>query len=95
MPPRDRDALSVFRITGLSEDEIWALGDNVNPGGDTTGRADVAERAVTEVGLQVEHDNDPPRHANIRGWPDDKPQRKALALRLARIAVLHVRPATA
>ena len=39
---------------------------------------------MSEAGLRVKHDEDPPRHANIIGWPADVPERKQRQQLLAR-----------
>lgn len=85
---------SVFVITGLAEDAIWELGRrHVEPTrGPVLARADLAERAITQVGLRLERDDNPPRHASIAGWPSDKHAWRSIAQELAAAAELHVRP---
>ena len=86
---------SVFQIQGLSEDEVWSLGEQHvlknRPDRRVHGRADVTVQEVLGVGLYLDPDNDPPRHANIVGWPGTKPERKLVALKLAEAARLVVR----
>ncbi len=85
MPPKDLK-LSVFQIVGLRIPAIWRLG-VVHVAGPSQrtlyGRADVRRTVVDEVGLAVEADNDPPRHAAIVGWPIEKSAQKLYALDLA------------
>src|SRR5690606_37673168 len=51
-----------------------------------------AIQAITQVGLRLERDDNPPRHASIAGWPPDKHEWRSLAQELAAAAELHVRP---
>jgi len=94
LPPPDLK-LSVFQIAGLSENEIWNIGEECvsKPQGRTLyGRADLFVSIVQNFNLNVEPDNVPPRHANIVGWPQNKDHRKLLALELAARATLNLRP---
>ena len=93
IPPDDRK-LSVFRISGLSEDGIWKLGQEkvAEPSERTLrGRADLAVLAVHDAELEVEPDDDPVRHANVVGWPEKKDRQKLKAAKLAASASLHLR----
>src|SRR5882762_178867 len=87
---------SVFRVDGLTDADIWQLADEHvagAPGGrHVVGTGTLLAQAVTDVGLQTEADNDPPRHAAIVGWPDDKSDRKSRAQGLAAAALLRLRP---
>jgi len=79
----------VFRTDGLDEAEIWdhARRHALPPGRNLHGRADMREVAVVAATpLEVEHDNSPPRHANIIGWPLDRAEQVALAQDLAATA---------
>ena len=74
MPPQDLK-LSVFQIEGLDENLIWEIGTThvAEPGNRTLhGRGDITVAAVSETGLGLSPDNEPPRHANIVGWPEEK-----------------------
>jgi hypothetical protein len=90
MPPKNR-RLSVFRVSGLLENEIWQLVDNLRTDQSLLGRADIKARSVNETGLAVEADDIPPRHANIIGWPDDDLAIRLKALELAETAHLHLK----
>ena len=90
MPPKNR-GLSVFRISGLRENEIWQLGDNLRTDQPLLGRADIKAGSVNETGLAVEADDIPHRHANIVGWPDDDSAIRLKALQLAEKAHLHLK----
>lgn len=89
-------ALSVFRIWGLSEQEVWEIGrDIADPQGKTLyGRGEVTAQTVTSAGLSIDPDNVPEDHANIVGWPDDKPKQKLRAMQLAKVAALTLYPGT-
>ena len=89
MPPADK-RLSVFRTSGLSEDAIWELGGFLRTQS-LLGRADIAAAVVSDVGLAIEADDIPHRHANIVGWPDDQSAVKLKALELSERAHLSLR----
>src|SRR5438874_379842 len=74
LPGRD-GATSVFRVDGLPDDQIWRLADKhvaAPSGRRVLGTGTLLAQTVTEVGLRVEPDNDPPRHAAIVDWPEEK-----------------------
>lgn len=82
--------LSVFQTDGLTSDQIWILGEKyITPS--IYGRAEIAHVAVSEIGLKVEPDNKPQRHANITGWPVQKSEQKLYALKLAEKSSLLLR----
>lgn len=55
------------------------------------GRADVLTSDVLELSLRVEPEPSPhPLHANIIAWPEEKSERKLLAMELAARAQLHL-----
>lgn len=87
MPPSDLK-LSVFRTDGLSEEQIWEIGEKrviqaMSQAKTLYGRADIKVASVLEVNLSVDPDNVPERHANIIGWSADKARRQSLAQELA------------
>lgn len=91
--PRDHKT-SVFRVSGLTEGSIWALADAHAAGTRTGGalaRAEVSVAQVQATGLRVEAADPPPRHANIIGWPEEKPAWMSKAQELAAIALLRRR----
>lgn len=92
MPPPDR-RLSVFRISRLSEIEIWEIGANVGiqRGRKLLGRADIEALPVYDEGLSIEPDDIPPHHANIIGWPEDDSAIKLAAIELAQKAQLRLK----
>lgn len=81
--------LSVFRVDGLTEDEIWTHARKyaLPPGRNIHGRADMPHEAIAATGpLHVDYDDSPPRHANVVGWPHAKDEQLALAQDLASAA---------
>ncbi len=83
--------LSVTRHIGLSEDELWVVGQGVAAGRSLSlhGRADTHTSIIKGQGLSVhpaplaENAN----HANVKGWPKDKSEQKIKALEIAKTAV--------
>jgi hypothetical protein len=92
MPPPDK-RLSVFRTLDLPEATVWAIGDDVGRQRNKTllGRGDIKAVAVHEVGLAIDPNDVPPRHANIIGWPDDDSAIKLTAIELAQRAELSLK----
>ena len=89
--PNRHGETSVFQIQGLSEEEIWQIGEEYVSGPlekMLRARADIVVSVVEKQGLDVNSDNIPPRHANIIGWPEEKSAQKLLALELASRAAL-------
>lgn len=85
---------SVFRVSGLTPDEIWQIGDRkVAPmrGKPLLARADISAKVVLSNGLDIAPDNNPPRHANIYKWPLEKSEQKLIAIELADKAELHTK----
>lgn len=88
--PHPYPHLSVTRHLQLSESEIWQTGQNVAQeiGKVLRGRADVRAFTFRQQRLNVvaapvtENLN----HANIKGWPAEKPAQKSLAQEIAAIA---------
>lgn len=93
MPKDDNLQISVFRIDGLLDSEVWQIGEDVVKisGRHLHGRADIVVLLVEECGLLVNADDSPPRHANIIGWPEERSKRLELAQELAASATLKIR----
>lgn len=89
IPPEDK-RLSVFRISGLQEAEIWGIGEGLRQQ-QLQGRADIKAEIAIEIGFGIEADDIPPRHANIIGWPDEASEVKLKAMELAEKAQLHLK----
>jgi len=91
--PYSRVELSVSRIDGIEENEIWKLGERVvemrSDNVRLFGRAELqAFRYRQKEYLDVIKDEPPPRHAIVKGWPDIKAKQKMIALELAEDARL-------
>ena len=88
--------LSVTRHIDLTEEELWKLGEDVTSKRPDRpklyGRADMSVRAVRSRALTVTPTAQPRNHANICGWPADKPAQKAIAQDLAAAASYVARP---
>jgi hypothetical protein len=82
--------LSVFMTDNLAAEEIWILGMKyVTP--NIYGRAELANTIISKIGLRVEQDDMPKRHAHITGWPNQKSEQKLYALKLAEKSSLFLR----
>lgn len=88
--PHPHRELSVTRHLSATEAEIWAAGEDVSTKRDRKlyGRTDIQASACTLNGLRVFAmpilNN--PNHADISGWPSEKQEQKAIALKLAALA---------
>lgn len=80
----------MFFTRGLSDEQIWSLADRYVTA-QAYGRAELTIAAVSEIGLRIDLDNRPPRHANIFGWPAEKSAQKLYALKLAEKSALVIR----
>lgn len=77
---------SVFRTSGLNEEEIWNIcGGHVASSRTQacTGRGVCTVQNIIECGLELDPDGVPhPRHANIVGWPVGDVDSRAVAKKL-------------
>jgi hypothetical protein len=82
--------LSVTRNLELSPNEIWVIGQGVadQRGTKLLGRGDVQASVPRGQRLQIEAApiEGNPNHANIAGWPSDKPAQKMIAQEIAAAA---------
>lgn len=94
--PDAHNTTSIFRTLRLQEAAIWQLGDEHAANGRPApqARADLTVRQVRDVGLDVEPDDPPPRHAVIVDWPKPKDEWKLVSLELAAAATLVLRSGT-
>lgn len=67
--PAPDDDTSVFRREGLDDVELKKLGAEYVPNSVKHGSALILAKVIIDEGLQLIADDEPPRHANIRGWP--------------------------
>ena len=96
--PASNGKRSVFRISGLSDPEIWNIGlEKVArirclP---LLGRFDLKAALVYDQNLNILPDEDlSSRHANIVGWPEEKEKQRSIAQVLAAEAVIRNRTQT-
>jgi hypothetical protein len=80
--------LSVTRHLGLSEAELWQLGQEVASQRPARlyGRADVQASTVRRQSLRIAPTPEPRNHANVTDWPADKPAQKIIAQVIAAAA---------
>lgn len=99
--PHPHADLSLTRHLGLDEREIWSTGTKVAEqvaeklrGATLQGRADAQARLYRQRGLRVEAVpvKENANHANVIGWPPDKPSQKEIALLIARGVAYKPRP---
>ncbi len=97
--PHPYPDLSVTRHTGLSVKDLWRIGQAVADARPATlyGRADITAAEIRRQKLDVEPKPVPENlnHANITGWPSDKPSQKSFAQELAAVARYVPKPPTA
>jgi len=92
--PKDGQT-SVFRISGISDSDVWALGYREVASKRNlplVGRADISVAAVLKIDLQVMQNVPPPRHADIINWPAERSAQKLKAMELAADAEYHPKP---
>lgn len=85
--PHPRSELSVTRHLNATEEEIWAVGIDVSTALSRTlyGRADIQASDCRIDSLRVVEKPlaNNPNHADVEGWPLQKQDQKAIALKLA------------
>lgn len=92
--PDPKHQTSGFRVEGLTEPQIWRLGDtfvNLPSGNKPQARAELLVSQITGLGLRVEPKEPPVRHANIEGWALEKHEWMSQAQDLAAVASLRLR----
>lgn len=81
---------SIFVTKNLNEAEIWGIGEEIaeirTPS--LKARADLTVNDINQSELLIDFNNDPPKHADIIGWPKAKEERIMQALILASRASL-------
>ncbi|MET0091845.1 MAG: hypothetical protein ABW068_17840 [Candidatus Thiodiazotropha sp.] len=90
--PAPNGETSVYRTSGVSEEDIWEIGqENVaKPSGRTLyARGETTAGVILRTGLALFPESTPhPLHANIMNWPSEKDEQKMLALEIANEATL-------
>jgi hypothetical protein len=89
--PHPHRQLSVTRHLSATESELWSFGEQVAAVSGKTlyGRGDirVAVCLAHKLAVDAAPTETNPNHANVSGWPDDKPAQKIIALEIAAAAV--------
>ena len=83
--PNKNGATSVFRISGISDNEVWNIGERevgMKRNKPILGRADITASIISNH-LEIIPSEPPERHADITGWPEEKDKQKDIALELA------------
>ncbi|MBI3860671.1 MAG: hypothetical protein HY290_02115 [Planctomycetia bacterium] len=87
-PYRD---LSVTRHLLAIEEELWSVGEDVADASGKTlyGRGDIRVTVCTgqQLLVQAKPTSNNPNHADVTGWPADKPAQKIIAQEIAATAV--------
>jgi hypothetical protein len=94
MPALSDNKTSVFRVQGLTEGQVWCLGEAflmLPPHKALVARAEISVAHIRSVNLQVRPTEPPPRHADITDWPIEKHEAMSRAQELAAEAVLRLR----
>jgi len=83
--PHPYPDLSVTRHMDLSEAELWQIGQAIADKRPATlyGRADLQAISVIKKSLRIVPTREPKNHADITGWPADKPSQKIIAQEIA------------
>jgi hypothetical protein len=92
--PDKNGETSVFRTSGITNNEIWEIGDcevSIKRGKPILERADIGTNNVISKDLEVVPREPPSRHANIIGWPDERSKQKIIAMELASESIFHKR----
>ena len=104
--PHPYNDLSVTRATETEDHEIWKIGGEIAGSLNRTlyGAARAVVKTYRTEGLEVVaspipegdavHPNGNPNHADVKSWPTDKKDQKAIALKIAHAATLRTPPAT-
>jgi hypothetical protein len=83
--PHPYPDLSVTRHIDLSEAELWKIGQAIADRRPATlyGRADLQAISIIKKSLRIVPTPEQKNHANITGWPADKPSQKIIAQEIA------------
>ena len=94
--PAPNGKSSVYRTSGLSDNEIWDIGQIhvANPTNrNLHAKGECKTKVFRNAGLDIVPDTVPhQRHANIVNWPSDKAKRLELAVEISNEAELTVSP---
>lgn len=84
--PHPTGKLSVTKHSGISESKLWEIGKGVAASRQSNlhGRSDILAGKCKIKPLQVVLDEPPENHVHIENWPEEKHERKMLAIELAK-----------
>ena len=96
LPHKRSIDISVFRISELTKDEVWKIGQEYIQT-EVKARADIFASGIYENNLEVIPDEPPQKHANITPLPVDnsptnRKARRSLAAKLATLSTLVIPP---
>lgn len=81
-PLSSQPETSVYRTDGLTEEGIWAVGEEHvprhRPDLPHPARADLSAGDVTAACLVLDPNETPPRHADVIAWPDPNQDKHAM-----------------
>ncbi len=85
---------SIFNVDSLSEPDIWTLAQTHVP--TVKARGDIQQNDIVKIGLRVDQNNIPSRHANILDWDESedgmaREKNKSFAINLANCSKLVIR----
>ena len=92
--PNNNGETSVFRISGISDNEVWNIGERevgMKQNKPILGRADITASIILSNHLEIIQSEPPERHADITSWPEEKDKQRDVALKLAEKAEFHKR----
>ncbi len=94
--PAPNGETSVYRISNISEKEIWGIGRDYVAGPSKRtlyARGNTTAVVITKTGLGIVPETTPhPLHANIVNWPSEKDEQKMLAMEIVNDAKLAISP---
>ncbi len=90
LPNPNNGDTSVFRISNISDNEIWNIGKTIRDDKIVIGRADIIASIVLSKNLKIIPSEPPQYHADISNWPDDKAKQISIATELAEEAKLYL-----
>ncbi len=90
LPNPNNGDTSVFRISNLSDNEIWNIGKNIRYDKIVIGRADIIASIVLSKNLKIIPSEPLRHHADISDWPNNRSEQIMIATELAEEAKLYL-----
>lgn len=97
--PNRNGETSVYRTTGISNTDIWLIGEKFvrlpiakrRGSCNLYGRGDIRAKEILNANFELVPKPRPhPRHADIMGWPENREHKQMLATMLASKSTLHL-----